>query len=53
MVVLLLVGHANYAAVQESFAVIGKVISAASGVAIEGATITNKRTRHTERAGFE
>jgi len=30
---------------QEPFVVTGKVISAASGVAIEGATITNKRTR--------
>ncbi|MFB2121573.1 SusC/RagA family TonB-linked outer membrane protein [Parapedobacter sp. 2B3] len=30
---------------RESFAVTGKVISAASGVAIEGATITNKRSR--------
>jgi len=30
---------------QETFAVGGKVISAASGVAIEGATVTNKRTR--------
>jgi len=30
---------------RESFTVTGKVISAASGVAIEGATITNKRSR--------
>ncbi|MFB2118014.1 SusC/RagA family TonB-linked outer membrane protein [Parapedobacter sp. 2B3] len=39
---------------QETFTVAGKVISAASGVAIEGATITNKRTRihaFTDRSG--
>src|SRR5690606_11978972 len=30
---------------RESFTVTGKAISAASGVAIEGATITNKRSR--------
>ena len=30
---------------RESFTVTGKVISAASGVAIEGATVTNKRSR--------
>ena len=38
----------------ETFAVTGKVISAASGVAIEGATVTNKRTRihaFTDRLG--
>ena len=39
---------------QENFAVSGKVISAASGVAIEGVTVTNKRTRihaFTDRLG--
>jgi len=38
----------------ETFAVTGKVISAASGVAIAGATVTNKRSRihaFTDRLG--
>jgi len=39
---------------QETFAVSGKVISAASGAAVEGVTVTNKRTRihaFTDRLG--
>src|SRR3546814_20478209 len=35
----------NQGIAQESFSVSGKVISATSGTAIEGATVTNKRTR--------
>src|SRR5690606_33404189 len=53
LMVLMFVGL-QCAAAQESFSVSGKVISATSGQAIEGATITNKRTRiHavTDRAG--
>lgn len=37
--------HTAHAQQPERFTVSGKVISAASGVAIEGATVTNKRTR--------
>src|SRR5690606_27317205 len=43
--VMLFVSLGNQGIAQQSFSVHGKVISAASGVAIEGATVTNKRTR--------
>src|SRR5690606_20271017 len=42
--VLLMVGNVKYTTAQEGFSVSGKVISAADGTAIEGATVTNKRT---------
>ena len=52
--VLLMVGNVKYTTAQEGFSVSGKVISAADGTAIEGATVTNKRTgihSVTDRAG--
>ena len=54
MVVLLFIALGKQGFAQERFSVGGKVISAANGQAIEGATVTNKRTRiHavTDRAG--
>jgi len=45
MAVLLFIALGKQGFAQERFSVNGKVISAASGVAIEGATVTNKRTR--------
>src|SRR5690606_35875361 len=45
MLVLLLTALGNNGFAQDSFSVNGKVISATDGKAIEGATVTNKRTR--------
>src|SRR5690606_8200670 len=43
--VVAFIAMGNQGMAQDSFSVSGKVISAASGAAIEGATVTNKRTR--------